>query len=497
MRHFSVWAKAYYDYSFLHTYRSWHFFHNLNPTLSVKKPKLFLTKSNGNKNAEFCDECIQTQNFIVIVIEHGKTYFCPSNFYLGIRNNKKLNKRKIFNDPIYGFISIPDEIIFDLIEHPYFQRLRRIKQLGLTNLVYPGALHTRFHHAMGAMHLMGEAIEAIRYKGHSITPEEATGALIAILLHDIGHGPFSHALENSIVHEINHEDISELFMDELNTCFKGQLTLAIQIFRNEYQKKFLHQLVSSQLDMDRLDYLKRDSFYTGVSEGVISSERIIKMLNVVDDQLTIEAKGIYSIEKFIIARRLMYWQVYLHKTVLSAERLLVNILNRAKDLAEEGKELFCTPALHTFLYNKFGKKDFSENKDLLGTFAELDDYDIFASVKVWTKHEDFILSTLCKNLVDRNLYKIELQNHPFEESYIKGVKDKIKTLYSLSEEQIDYFVFADTVTNDAYNSGKIRINILYKDGQVTDIAQASDQLNISVLSQTVVKHFLCYPKLVQ
>ncbi len=283
------------------------------------------------------------------------------------------NKLKIFNDPIYGFVSIPYEIIYDLIDHPYFQRLRRIKQLGLTNLVYPGALHTRFHHAMGAMHLMTEAIEVLRAKGNEITDEEAKGVTIAILLHDIGHGPFSHALEHSIVNHITHEDISELFMNSLNEEFKGELSLAIRIFNNKYEKKFLHQLVSSQLDMDRLDYLKRDSFFTGVSEGVVSSDRIIKMLNVKNDELAVEAKGIYSIEKFIIARRLMYWQVYLHKTVISAESLLVNILKRAKELAEKQEELFCTPALKVFLYNKFSKNDFKTKPELLDSFAHLDD----------------------------------------------------------------------------------------------------------------------------
>lgn len=415
--------------------------------------------------------------------------------------NSFSNKLKIFNDPIYGFVSLPYEIIFDLIDHPYFQRLRRIKQLGLTNLVYPGALHTRFHHAMGAMHLMGQAIDVIRSKGHEITEEEAKGVTIAILLHDIGHGPYSHALEHSIVNNVTHEDISELFMSRLNKEFKGKLTLAISIFQNKYKKKFLHQLVSSQLDMDRLDYLNRDSFFTGVSEGVVSSDRIIKMLNVVNDQLAIEAKGIYSIEKFIIARRLMYWQVYLHKTVLSAESLLVNILKRAKELAEKpadrtsGKvDLFCTPALHTFLYNKFSENDFSKNSKLLDTFAKLDDYDIMTSIKVWTSHNDVVLSTLCKQLVDRKLFKVELQNQAFKEDKIKTIKQDIKKRLKLSDKEVNYFVFTGIVTNDAYRADKIRINILFKDGSVSDIADASDQLSIDVLSKTVRKHYLCYPK---
>lgn len=408
--------------------------------------------------------------------------------------NSFSNKLKIFNDPIYGFVSIPYEIIYDLIDHPWFQRLRRIKQLGLTNLVYPGALHTRFHHAMGAMHLMGQAIEVLRSKNHTITEEEAKGVTIAILLHDIGHGPYSHALEHSIVSNINHEDISELLMDRLNEEFKGELSLAIKIFQNKYKKKFLHQLVSSQLDMDRLDYLKRDSFFTGVSEGVISSDRIIKMLNVVNDELAIEAKGIYSIEKFIIARRLMYWQVYLHKTVLSAENLLVNILTRAKELAENKTELFCTPQLRTFLYNKYSKSDFISDRSLLETFARLDDYDIMASIKVWTDHPDKVLSMLCKQMVNRELFKVELQKNPFREDRIQPIRNEIKKRFKLSDKETEYFVLTGNVANDAYRADKIRINILSKDGNLSDITEASDQLNIDVLAKTVKKYYLCYPK---
>jgi HD superfamily phosphohydrolase len=406
------------------------------------------------------------------------------------------NKLKIFNDPIYGFVSIPYEIIYDLIDHPYFQRLRRIKQLGLTNLVYPGALHTRFHHAMGAMHLMGQAIDTIRSKGHEITDEEAKGVTIAILLHDIGHGPFSHALEHSIVSNVNHEDISELFMDNLNATFNGELSLAIKIFQNKYKKKFLHQLVSSQLDMDRLDYLKRDSFFTGVSEGVISTERIIKMLNVVNDELVVEAKGIYSIEKFIIARRLMYWQVYLHKTVLSAENMLVHILKRAKELAEKKAELFCTPSLRTFLYNKYSKEDFIKNPKVLLAFADLDDYDIMASVKVWAAEpeKDKVLALLSSLLLNRGLFGVELQNQPFKEDKIAAFKKDTKKKLGLTEKEVNYFVFTGNVTNDAYRSDKIRINILFKDGLVRDIAEASDQLSIDVLAKTVKKHYLCFPK---
>jgi hypothetical protein len=408
--------------------------------------------------------------------------------------SKQLNKRKIFNDPVYGFISVQDDLLFDIIEHPYFQRLRRIKQLGLTHLVYPGALHTRFHHAMGAMFLMDEAIEVLRSKGHEITPEESLAVNAAILLHDIGHGPFSHALENCIVYGLSHESISNLFMDRLNKEFNGKLQLAIDIFKNRYHKKFLHQLVSSQLDVDRLDYLKRDSFFTGVSEGVISTERIIKMMDVANDELVIEAKGIYSIEKFIIARRLMYWQVYLHKTVLAAEYLLIKILQRAKRLAEKGHELFATPALKEFLYNQYSRKDFEAEPHLLDIFSRLDDFDIYASAKVWCDDKDPVLSMLCRNMVDRHLFHIELQNEAFEETFIEKMRNQTIQNLNISREDCEYFVFTDKVENNAYNPQSVKINILFKDGSIKDITDASDQLNISVLSRTVTKYFLCYPK---
>lgn len=404
------------------------------------------------------------------------------------------NKRKIINDPIYGFVTIPNELIYDLINHPYFQRLRRIKQLGLTNLVYPGALHTRFHHAVGAMHLMQEAVLTLRQKEVLITDEEEQAVLIAILLHDIGHGPFSHALEHSIVKGISHEAISSLFMDKLNAEFNGKLSLAIRIFNDNYPKKFLHQLVSSQLDMDRLDYLKRDSFFTGVSEGVISSDRIIKMLHVINNELVVENKAIYSIEKFLIARRLMYWQVYLHKTVLSGETLLVNILMRAKELAANGKKLFATPSLNFFLENEFKEKDFKSNVNILDCFAKLDDSDIDASIKVWTEHEDKILSKLCQNLLERKLFKIEMQNHPFEKAYSEDYIKRVCTLYNIEEKDAHYFVIQDVVNNSAYTANQFNINILMNDGKLIDVAEASDQLNIQSLSKTVSKYFLCYPK---
>jgi len=404
------------------------------------------------------------------------------------------NKRKIFNDPVYGFITIPGELIFDIIEHPYFQRLRRIKQLGLTHLVYPGALHTRFHHAMGAMYLMNQAIRVLRDKGHDINKDEADGALMAILLHDIGHGPFSHALENSIVSGLTHENLSEIFMDSLNSHFGGQLTLALDIFRNTYKKRFIHMLVSSQLDMDRLDYLKRDSFYTGVSEGVINSDRIIKMLNIDDDQLVVEVKGIYSIEKFIIARRLMYWQVYLHKTVIAAEYMLMKILQRAKLLADNGESLFATPTLELFLKNNFNKNDFLNDQSLIRSFSKLDDFDIFTAIKVWTDHNDRVLSTLCNNMVNRQLSRIEIRDSEFPENEIDEIRLKTMETLKLDEQEVNYFVYSYPITNNAYDPQQDKIHILYKNGEVTNIAEASEQLNICILSKTVTKHFLCYPK---
>ena len=402
------------------------------------------------------------------------------------------NKLKIFNDPVYGFISIPQEIIVNLIDHPYFQRLRRIRQLGMSHLVYPGALHTRFHHAMGAMHLMTEAIKVLRSKGHTITEEEAIGAEIAILLHDIGHGPFSHALEHTLVDGVHHEELSSLFMDELNKDFKGKLTTAIKIFNNTYKKKFLHQLVSSQLDMDRLDYLKRDSFFTGVSEGVVSSDRILIMLDIKNDELVIEQKGIYSIEKFIVARRLMYWQVYLHKTVVAAENLLINILKRAKELAARGEELFSTPALHYFMYNKVGLKDFKKSNAVLKQFALLDDNDIVSAIKVWCNHGDKVLATLCDAFVNRKLYKIELSAKPFAAAKIGALENEIQRKLKIDKADVKYFVVKSEITNNAYNPKHDHINILYKDGKTLDITKASDNLNIEALARPVKKYTLAY-----
>lgn len=405
-----------------------------------------------------------------------------------------MNKRKILNDPVYGFVSIPNEIIFDLIEHPWFQRLRRIQQLGLTSYVYPGALHTRFHHALGAMHLMGEALDVLRSKGHSISDEEAEAAAIAILLHDIGHGPYSHTLERSIIHGLGHEEISILLMEKLNREFKGRLSLAIRIFKDQYEKRFLHQLVSSQLDMDRLDYLNRDSFFTGVYEGVIGYDRIIKMLEVRNDRLVVEAKGIYSVEKFIIARRLMYWQVYLHKTVLAAELMLWKALLRAKELAQKGVPLFATPSLKVFLMEEITNERFYQDEGLLHHFTQLDDYDLFTAIKVWAAHGDKVLSILCRRIVNRRLLKVALQDEPPQISYMQSLKDATVERFGLSAHEVEYLVFSENTTNHAYSTSAESINILYKDNTVKDITVASDQLNISVLSQPVVKYYLCFPK---
>lgn len=404
------------------------------------------------------------------------------------------NKLKIINDPVYGFIKIPYDIIYDLIEHPLFQRLRRIRQLGLTNYVYPGANHTRFQHAVGAMHLMGQAIEVIRSRGQKISEDEARAANIAILLHDIGHGPFSHSLENSLIKNTSHERISLMFMEQLNEEFGNKLEIAIQIFKNEYPKRFLHQLVSSQLDMDRLDYLKRDSFFTGVTEGVIGSDRIIKMLNVHQDQLVVDEKGIYSIEKFLIARRLMYWQVYLHRTVVSSEQLLVQMLKRAQYLSGKGENLFATPALSYFLNDSPGKFEPSNRKVFLEQFACLDDNDILVSAKVWSKHHDKVLSLLSTGLVNRSLFRVVLKDEAFDSGRVSLMRREVASHFSISMEEAGYLVVTDSVSNYAYSDMDDRISILDKKGKTRDIAEASDMLNIAVLSKTVRKYFLCYPK---
>ncbi|MGE5449430.1 MAG: HD domain-containing protein [Bacteroidales bacterium] len=411
----------------------------------------------------------------------------------------KTNKKKIINDPVFGFINIRSELVFDLIEHPYFQRLRRIKQLGLSSMVYPGANHTRFEHALGALHLMRSAIGILRLKGQDITDEEADAVTVAILLHDIGHGPFSHVLECTLVPGVSHEKISLLLMQELNRRFDNKLELAIQIFTDKYPKHFLHQLVSSQLDMDRLDYLSRDSFFSGVSEGVISSERIIKMLNVKNDELVVEYKGIYSVENFLIARRLMYWQVYLHKTVLSAEYLLINVLVRARELALNGEDLFATPVLKAFLTRNISLEDFTNNviiarRPALDLFASLDDNDIISSIKEWQNHSDQILSYLSTCIINRRLFKIKMSKKPIAEHKIQELKEKICRHFNICDDDLRYFIISDMISNNAYNKvSNDKINVLFKNNKVSDIADASD-INLSAFSETVRKYFICYPK---
>jgi HD superfamily phosphohydrolase len=415
-------------------------------------------------------------------------------------NMDTTNKKKIVNDPVHGFINIQHPLVFDLIEHPYFQRLRNIKQLGLTYLVYPGANHNRFQHALGALHLMTEAISVLRSKGHVINEEEAEAASIAILLHDIGHGPFSHSLEYSIAREISHETISHCFINWLNIEMGGRLKMAIEVFDGSYHKNFLHQLVSSQLDMDRLDYLRRDSFFSGVTEGTVGVERIIKMLNVIDDQLVVEAKGIYSVEKFLIARRLMYWQVYLHKTVVVAEQILIKMLQRARELERNGVPLFSTPSLKYFLANDVTADDFTVStsstkpSEALVNFSKLDDNDIMIAAKMWSQHDDLVLSNLAVMIVNRKLLKVELRNKPFDAEKISSIRKQVLEKFPEYSKNIDYFVFSDSVSNNTYSSQDDTIKILYNNGELIDIAMASDILNTQALSAEVKKYFLCYPK---
>ncbi|TRX35827.1 HD domain-containing protein [Flavobacterium sp. ZT3R18] len=404
----------------------------------------------------------------------------------------QINKLKIFNDPIYGFITIPNPLIYDLVQHPYFQRLRRISQMGLSYLVYPGANHTRFHHALGCMHLMQKAVEVLRFKEVFISPEEENALYISILLHDIGHGPFSHAMESSIVEDVHHEEISLLFMEQLNDEFNGQLSLAIQVFKGDYHRKFMLQLISSQLDMDRMDYLKRDSFYSGVSEGNVNSERLIQMMNVVDDVLVIEEKGIYSVEKFLMSRRLMYWQVYLHKTSLVAELILTKVLKRAKELTERGLVLPCSEPLLYFMQNKVNLETFDTKT--LALFAQLDDFDIISALKSWQNQEDFILSSLSKMIINRDLLKIKLTNDKvsMEELLIQKERFSIQNNISLTES--NYFIFKGKIKSQAYSKVAEPIRILNKDLTIEDVVEASDQLNLKSLSKLVTKYYICFPK---
>ncbi|WP_454937779.1 HD domain-containing protein [Capnocytophaga gingivalis] len=402
---------------------------------------------------------------------------------------KSRNKLKIVNDPVYGFIHIPNEFILDLIEHPYFQRLCRISQMGLSYLVYPGARHTRFHHALGCMYLMQQAIQTLRYKQVEITPEEEEGLYIAILLHDIGHGPFSHAMEHSIVEGISHEEISLAFMEELNGQFEGKLSIAIEIFQKKYHKQFMNQLISSQLDMDRLDYLKRDSFYSGVSEGNINSQRIIAMLTVKDDTLIVEEKGIYSIEEFLVARRLMYWQVYLHKTSIGAEFVLIRILARVKELTQQGKKLPMTTALRFFVENHITKETF--DRHALHLFAQLDDYDIISGLKEWQYGDDWVLAKLSQMILNRDLLRVKLYKSPVEKEKVQELLQETAQQLNISEDLAHYFVFTGEISNTAYRKDEQNILIYTKNNKIVDVTKASDQMNLDALSTKVTKYYLC------
>ncbi len=405
-----------------------------------------------------------------------------------------LNKLKNFNDPVYGFVSIPCDLVYDIIAQPNFQRLRRIKQLGLSNYVYPGAQHTRFQHVIGAMSLTQDALQTLRQKGIEISTKEEEAVYAAILLHDIGHGPFSHTLENVLIKDLHHEEISLHLMQLMNKELGNRLDLCIDIFTNKYPRKFLHQLVSSQLDMDRLDYLRRDSFYSGVQEGVVGQDRIIKMLNVANDELVVDEKGIYSIEKFLIARRLMYWQVYLHKTVVAAETVLIKTLERAFELIRRGEKLFASPPFAYFLEQQLDGKQFFADPNALVQYTLLDDDDVMSAIKVWCQHPDKVLSTLASILKDRLLPKVELANTPFGLNQIAALKESVAAQMGISVAEADYFVFTDSVKNRAYSIDNFNIKILFKDGSLQDITKASDQYNIEALTKSVTKYFLCYPK---
>ena len=407
-----------------------------------------------------------------------------------------MNDPKIINDPVFGFIKIPRGLLYGIVEHPLFQRLNRINQLGLASVVYPGARHTRFQHSLGAFHLMSEAVRSLEEKGNFIFDSEAEAVQAAILMHDIGHGPFSHVLENTLIHGISHEDISLLMMEQINRDLNGQLNLAIRIFKDEYPKRFLHQLISSQLDMDRLDYLRRDSFYTGVTEGNIGSARIIKMLNVVDDSLVVEHKGIYSLENYLTTRRLMYWQVYLHRTCVAYEKVLVNLLTRAKDLIRMGQEVFASPALHYFLRNDVDAQWFASHQETLAYYGELDDSDIWSAMKAWKHSDDKILATLATDMLDRRIFKVEVHEEPVGEERLAALSQAIAERMDVSPTDARHYLMSvNTIAKDMYNVDDDSIAILYKDGTIRDISEASELLNVQLLSKIIRKYYLCYQRL--
>ena len=406
-----------------------------------------------------------------------------------------MNNSKIINDPVFGFIKIPRGLLLDIVKHPLMQRLTRIKQLGLASVVYPGAQHTRFQHSIGAFHLMSEAITSLSQKGIFIFDSEAEAIEAAILMHDIGHGPFSHVLEDTLIHGISHEEISLMMMEKINANMDGRLNLAIKIFKNEYPKKFLHQLISSQIDMDRLDYLRRDCFFTGVTEGNIGSARIIKMLNVKDDNIVVESNGIYSIENYITTRRLMYWQVYLHKTAVACEKVLVQALLRAKHLAKNNKNIFASPALHYFLYNNVDADFFNSHEEALRYYEELDDTDIWSALKVWMHSDDKILSLLASDILNRNIFKVEVHEENISPERIAELEERISKALNISKEEAQYFICVDTIQKDMYDTNDASITILYKDGKTKDIVDASEILNIALLSKKIRKYYLCYQRI--
>ena len=406
-----------------------------------------------------------------------------------------MNEHKIINDPVFGFIKIKRGLLYDIVSHPMFQRLNRISQLGLTSVVYPGARHTRFQHSLGAFYLMSEAVKSLTEKGVYIFDSEAEAVQAAILMHDIGHGPFSHVLEHTLLNGVSHEDISLMMMNQINRDMHGRLNLAISIFKDEYPNKIFHQLISSQLDMDRLDYLRRDSFFTGVTEGNIGSARIIKMLNVKDDRLVVDAKGIYSIENYLTTRRLMYWQVYLHKTTVGYEKILVNALTRAKQLVHQGREVFATPALAYFLKNNVDAAWFNSHQEALTMYAELDDSDIWSALKVWKHHDDRILSILATDLLDRKLFRVEVTEEPPTEEHLEEIRQRISQKTGIPLEETDLLMNLTEIGKDMYNPEDDSIGILYKDGTVKDIAEASEILNVQLLSKKIRKYYLCYQRI--
>jgi hypothetical protein len=436
----------------------------------------------------------ELQNYIFFAIICGICgFFCTFAVKITIFTTN-VKEAKIINDPVFGFIKIPRGLLYGIVEHPLFQRLNRINQLGLASVVYPGARHTRFQHSLGAFHLMSEAVLSLQQKGIFIFDAEAEAVQAAILMHDIGHGPFSHVLEDTLIHGISHEDISLLMMEEINNHFNGQLNLAISIFKGEYPKNFLHQLISSQLDMDRLDYLRRDSFYTGVTEGNIGSARIIKMLNVVNDTLVVDQKGIYSLENYLTTRRLMYWQVYLHRTCVAYEKVLVNMLTRAKDLIRMGQNVFASPALHYFLSNNVDTKWFATHPEALAYYGDLDDSDIWSAMKAWKYHEDRILSTLATDMLDRRIFKVEVHEEPIKEERIEEQKETISRNMSIPLEDAHYMMSVDTISKDMYNVDDDSIGILYKNDEIKDISEASELLNVQLLSKKIRKYYLCYQR---